>query len=94
MEKKLSILLTLIFLINLFPILPVQEQQIWANNLSAVNDDILEDHLDHVMSLDKQSGEVFSFGSNYIGQLGHGDNYYDRLIPTKIEGLYNKDVGD
>jgi alpha-tubulin suppressor-like RCC1 family protein len=39
----------------------------------------------HTVGLTKK-GEVFSWGANYSGQLGHGDEK-DRTIPTKVESL-------
>ena len=39
----------------------------------------------HTVGLTKV-GEVFSFGYNNFGQLGHGDKE-DRIVPTKIAAL-------
>ena len=39
----------------------------------------------HTVGLTKK-GEVFTWGSNYYGQLGHGDRNV-RPIPTKVESL-------
>jgi alpha-tubulin suppressor-like RCC1 family protein len=39
----------------------------------------------HTVGLTK-SGEVFSWGSNSCGQLGHGDEK-NRTVPTKVESL-------
>jgi alpha-tubulin suppressor-like RCC1 family protein len=39
----------------------------------------------HTIGLTKK-GEVFTWGNNGSGQLGHGDND-ERTIPTKVAGL-------
>jgi alpha-tubulin suppressor-like RCC1 family protein len=39
----------------------------------------------HTVGLTKK-GEVFSWGLNYSGQLGHGDQE-DRRVPTKVESI-------
>ena len=39
----------------------------------------------HTAGLTK-NGEVFTWGLNENGQLGHGDNY-SRRVPTKVAGL-------
>jgi alpha-tubulin suppressor-like RCC1 family protein len=39
----------------------------------------------HTVGLTK-NGEVFTWGSNYFGQLGHGD-WESRLVPAKVESL-------
>ena len=39
----------------------------------------------HTAGLTKK-GEVFTWGCNYYGQLGHGD-YDERTIPTKVASL-------
>lgn len=39
----------------------------------------------HTLFIDEQ-GQVWSFGSNAFGQLGHGDSM-ERHVPTKIKGV-------
>ena len=39
----------------------------------------------HTAALTKE-GKVFTWGYNYFGQLGHGDNE-ERHIPTKVKSL-------
>ena len=39
----------------------------------------------HTVELTK-NGEVFTWGSNSWGELGHGDKK-DRRVPTKVESL-------
>lgn len=43
-----------------------------------------------------ESGRVYSFGNNYYGQLGQGDNgdtgVYNRKVPTLISELENEVV--
>ena len=45
----------------------------------------IECGLFHIAGLTKK-GEVFTWGMNYHGQLGHGDSE-GRTVPTKVESL-------
>jgi alpha-tubulin suppressor-like RCC1 family protein len=40
----------------------------------------------HTVGLTKK-GEVFTWGNNDSGQLGHGDYYESMTIPTKVPSL-------
>jgi alpha-tubulin suppressor-like RCC1 family protein len=44
----------------------------------------------YAIALDK-SGKVYSWGSNTLGQLGHGDQRV-RKLPTQIQSLKRKTI--
>ena len=44
----------------------------------------------HSLAL-SSTGQIFSWGRNYYGRLGHGDSN-NRPVPTQIRALYSVDV--
>ena len=45
---------------------------------------------EHFVALSR-NGEVFTWGNNFVGQLGHGDEK-DRNKPTKVESLAGEKI--
>jgi alpha-tubulin suppressor-like RCC1 family protein len=58
--------------------------------LSDLNITVIKCGAYHTMAL-TQSGEVYTWGSNYLGQIGFGDNKMN-LIPTKVKGLDENEI--
>jgi alpha-tubulin suppressor-like RCC1 family protein len=65
---------------------PVQENNPELNELlSDLNITVIKCGAYHSLAL-TQSGELYAWGSNAIGQIGCGDNYI-KLMPTKLKAL-------
>jgi alpha-tubulin suppressor-like RCC1 family protein len=65
---------------------PVRENNPELNELlSGLNITVIKCGAYHSMAL-TLSGEVYTWGSNYLGQIGCGDNN-NKSVPTKVKGL-------